>query len=424
MMKNIFVFTGVAIGAAAVLSACGGGSDDVIFNPGLTNTPAATATSTSTPVPTVTNTNTPIPTATNTNTPIPTVTNTNTPVPTVTNTNTPVPTATNTNTPVPTATNTPTPPAGVACAPGQAQPNQTIVVQTVGDDVSGVEHGGDSGGLSWFPNGQSNLTYTFNSTANAFALNSSNINANLPWSGASAVAANGDTTGDLPPAITRANAKEVSFIGYSPSDWAQRLARQLASQPVGASASLPTRLSAKGALPSFLLDAVIGTNPEPETEELALDFMITAKRLADGEVNGIQSCRFEFTINRPLPYDPAVLLTPGQHGDISNPLLGTVEDEVAAANAIHFAGTVMGQAEQDPTKFYQIKLDAYFPVFKGTFATSSLVPYVPVQLYVEHTYGISSMSDPYVFSPTQQVANNKAVPPLSRAATQIFNYQP
>jgi hypothetical protein len=298
------------------------------------------------------------------------------------------------------------------------------VVNTVGDDVSGVEHGGDSGGKSWFPNGTANLSYAFNGGANAFTLATSDIAANLPWTGATTVAANGDTSGDTPPAITRENAKQVSFIGFQPSDWAQRAARALAGQPVGATTSLVVRLSAKGALPSFLLDAVVGTNPEPETEELALDYTVNATRIADGVVNGIQSCRFTYTLARPMVYAPAVLLTPGNHGSLAAPLIVTVSDEAAAAAQVHFAGTVMGQAEADPTKFYQIKLDAYFPSFFGTFATSSTVPYVPVQLYLEHDYGISSMSNPYPLSPTLNDVNNKAVQPLSKAATQVFNYQP
>ena len=290
--------------------------------------------------------------------------------------------------------------------------------------MSGVEHGGDSGGLSWFPNGSAQYTYAFNGSASAFTLATSNAAAGLPWTGATTVAPNGDTSNETQPAITRDNAKQVSFIGYQPSDWAQRLARQLDGQPVGATASLSVKLTAKGALPSFLLDAVVGVNPEPETEQLGLDFTIHAKRLADGTVNGIQSCKFEYTMDRPMVYDPAVLLTPGAHGSPANPLIVAEADETATSLAAHMNGFVMDQAEADPTRFYHKKLDAYFPAMKGSFATSSLVPYVPVQVYLEHTYGISSMSDPYPLSPTLHDVNNKATQPLSRPATQVFNYQP
>ncbi len=278
--------------------------------------------------------------------------------------------------------------------------------------------------MSWFPNGTTNLTYTFNGDASAFTLESADVFANLPWAGGSVnVNASGETetSNELSPAITRSNAKRVSFTGFEPSDWAQRIARQLEGQGEGAEAELPVRINAMGALPSFLLDNVVGANPEPEGEKLMLDFTVKAKRLADGTVNGIESCQFEYIMDRPM-YAPGVR-NPGQHGTPENPLSVSPEQANLTLDAVHMSGAMLGQAEADPTRFYQSLLEPYFPAYKGSFATSSAVPYVPVQVKYEHDYGISSMSDPYYQIEGGQ-APSKATQPLSEPATQVFDYQP
>ena len=380
---------------SAVLAACGGGSDEISFdilNPAATSTPVATATST--PVPT--NTNTPVATATNT------------PVPT--NTDTPVPTATNTNTPVPTAT--PTPPAD-SCAPGVPVNGQQVKMSMVAEDMQGPDNG-----QAIYPNLNSDITYTFNAVDGTFTAVASNasyvINPNGTYS---------PSTGDILTAQTPtlANPMNDSFVSFTPADWAQRLAKDLDGQPVNSTATKTVTLEARGYLPNLLAN-LNGGSADPQNEVIQNTFTATATRLANGTVNGVaNACNFSFTLYRNFQYDPAVILMAGDHGSAGAPLEPNAVDEDAATANLTVSGDVLGQFAGDRSSM--LFLEPYMPAFKGSFSTSSQVPFVPIKLKWTHVYGISSLSFPTYLN-TDGATNARAVTSASAAAFQEFTYQP
>ena len=420
-----------------------------------TNTPVPTATNTNTPVPTATNTNTPVPTATNTNTPVPTATNTNTPVPTATNTNTPVPTATNTDTPVPTATNTDTPtPTGVPASPCvPALPTNGQVLEV---DFHGVDGQVDAQG--YFPTGNGILKYTFNSGNYTIqSINPGGAHPNIPpannlppdtimnpdyywYTSGTYSPTSGDVSSDVEPvlysqaehdAITNDQDFDTimskSFVGYQPSDWAQRLAKQLANQPTGATAQITVTLHARGKLPG-LLSMVSGDYmvSDPENNRLRANMTVTATRLDNGTVNGYSNaCRFSYTMRKPMSVPGIVeaeLAAPGGFYTSSDPVI-----QAAADAAVGFLGTDL----QEITYAERLGFEAYIPAINGTFATSNQVPFFTIETVMDHVYGVSSAANPHItYTNLDGTLGEKALDPsdgsdyLHMPAKQVWTYKP
>ena len=418
-MKNISLYSGLATAVFALLSACGGG-DDLTIGAITTGTPGPTATNTNTPVPTVTNT------------PVPTVTNTNTPVPTATNTNTPVPTATNTNTPTPTPTNTSTPTA----VPNECAPAVPSNGQTVQQDYAGVDGQQLFGfGAPFAPVPNATISYTFN---NGNYTATSSDPSYFVFTGGTYDVGTGQVLSDIAPAEvyspTEVAAVQVgdvavgmskSFVGYYPSDWAQRLARTLGTQPVGATASLAVKLEARGSFPNLLAGVQSGTNNAPNDNILQTDTIVTATRLSNGTVNGVaNACRFSYTMYR-KEIAPGILAAEKLNdGTASNNYVSTNNAQLqAVADEIYFIGPDFAGND---SSYIKLLYEAYLPQIEGTFATSNTIAFLPVSVVMDHIYGISSFANPtidYTLNGAQGFAN-KAEPPEGPPAKNTFTYKP
>ena len=282
----------------------------------------------------------------------------------------------------------------------------------VAEDRQGIDNS-----QAIYPNLNSDVTYTFSAGAGTYSAVVSNPNYVVNPSGTY-----NPSTGEILTSQTPvlANPALDSFVGLTPPDWAQRLAKQLDSQPVGSVATIPVRLEARGYLPNLLAGIAGGS---PDQDELIQNFMTaTATRLPDGTVNGVtNACKFNFTLYRPFQYDPAVILTPGQHGDFGSGLVSLEADEDAAVAALSVSGPTLDQFAGQRSQL--LFLEPYMPALQGSFSTSSQVPFVPITLKWTHVYGISSLSDPTYLN-TDGAENQRAVRPATAAAFQEFTYQP
>ena len=282
----------------------------------------------------------------------------------------------------------------------------------------GEDDQAQANGTAIYPNVISNITYTFDSGAGTFSASSSAPGYVISPSGTYS-----PTTGNVLSAQTPILPDPAvdSFLAFSPPDWAQQLAKQLDAQPVGAVATLPVTFQARGFLP-VLLSGLAGGTTDPQNEVIENFMTATATRLADGTVNGVaNACKFSFTLYRNFQYDPAVILTPGAHGDAANPLLPTAADEDAAIANLNVTGPTLGNFAGNRSAM--LFLEPYMPALTGTFATSSSVPFVPITLKWTHVYGISSLSYPTYLN-TDGATNRRDVQPAAAAAFQEFTYQP
>ena len=283
----------------------------------------------------------------------------------------------------------------------------------VAEDMQGPDNG-----QAIYPNLNSDITYTFNAVDGTFTAVASNasyvINPNGTYS---------PSTGDILTAQTPtlANPMNDSFVSFTPADWAQRLAKDLDGQPVNSTATKTVTLEARGYLPNLLAN-LNGGSADPQNEVIQNTFTATATRLANGTVNGVaNACNFSFTLYRNFQYDPAVILMAGDHGSAGAPLEPNAVDEDAATANLTVSGDVLGQFAGDRSSM--LFLEPYMPAFKGSFSTSSQVPFVPIKLKWTHVYGISSLSFPTYLN-TDGATNARAVTSASAAAFQEFTYQP
>ena len=326
-----------------------------------------------------------------------------------------------TGAPTTTPTTTPTLPGGglapsgtaTSCIPGAASANQTIVIRTVGDDAQGPDYG-----QPIYPVGTANLAYAFNGAATAFTFTSDNTAASLPIPNSTYNAGTGEVTDGAEPSL--ADPMTDSLVTFTPSDWPQRLARQLDGQSVGSTATQAVTLQAKGFLPNLLAN-LNGGSPDPASEALIAHFTVTATRQANATVNGVENaCVFSFTMYRPFQWDTSVILSPGQHGSEAAPLVVTDPAvEAAAVSGIDSAGVILGNYSGNTDAM--LFLEPYMPALDGSFATADVVPFAALQVNLRHVYGISSMSDPF-FQNTSGATNSRAVRSASAPATQSYTY--
>ena len=284
----------------------------------------------------------------------------------------------------------------------------------VAEDRQGADNG-----QAIYPNENSGITYTFNAGAGSFTAVASNptyaVNPQGTYDPVS-----GNVLTSQPPTLV--DPLVDSFVGLTPPDWAQRLAKQLDAQPVGSTATLPVKLEARGFLPNLLANLLAGGSADPQNEIIENYLTASVTRLANGTVNGISNaCNFSFTLHRAFQVDPAIILMPGNHGDAANPLTPTAVQEDATIADINIAGPALGASASD--RSIMLYLESYMPALEGSFSTSSQVPFVPIRLKWTHVYGISSLSFPYYLN-TDGAENSRAVPSATAAAFQEFTYQP
>lgn len=375
--KNWASMAIVASCAAAVLAACGGGSDNVVYWPGVTSTPIPTGS--------VTPSVTPTPTGS------------------VTPTGGPTPTG------VPSAND---------CSP--AVPSNGQVIKQA---FSGVD--GQAQASGFFPIGNAVASYTFN---NGSYTTSSSVASYYPMASGTYDVGSGAILTDVAPVVPLpADVNDLtaydSFVGYYPSDWAQQLAKKLGDKNVGDTETLDVTLEASGKLPGLL--AAVLAKTASDKNVLRMHVTVTATRLANGTVNGVDNaCKFSYTMYRPFLADTNTVLQPNPNAETRPVIHTTAAAEQAAMAVVEMLspGVPDGIASIDyPTR---LALEVYLPAIEGTFATSKLVPFFPVELKMKHVYGVSSDAFPtYTFSDGQQ-AVEKALPPAQPPATQTYTYAP
>ena len=331
------------------------------------------------------------------------------------------------------------------CVPALPTDGQVLEV-----DFHGVD--GQVGGQGFFPTGNGILKYTFNSgNYTVQSLNPGGLHPNIPaadaitnpdyywYTSGTYSPTNGEVNSDVEPVLySQAELDAItidqdydtimskSFVGYEPSDWAQRLAKQLANQPTGATAQITVTLHARGKLPG-LLSQVSGDFmvSDPENNRLRANMTVTATRLANGTVNGYSNaCRFSYTMRKPmsvLGVVEAELAAPGGSYTSSDPVI-----QAAADAAVSFLGTDL----QEITYEERLGFEAYIPAINGTFATSNQVPFFTIETVMDHVYGVSSAADPTIDYPNLGVTGEKATDPSDGSdytrmpAKQIWTYKP
>jgi len=323
-------------------------------------------------------------------------------------------------------------------------------------DFHGVDGQVDAQG--YFPTGDGILKYTFNSGNYTIqSINPGGAHPNIPpannlppdtimnpdyywYTSGTYSPTSGDVSSDVEPvlysqaehdAITNDQDFDTimskSFVGYQPSDWAQRLAKQLANQPTGATAQITVTLHARGKLPG-LLSMVSGdfTVSDPENNRLRANMTVTATRLDNGTVNGYSNaCRFSYTMRKPMSVPGIVeaeLAAPGGSYTSSDPVI-----QAAADNAAGFLGTDL----QEITYAERLGFEAYIPAINGTFATSNQVPFFTIETVMDHVYGVSSAANPHIeYTNLDGTLGEKALDPsdgsdyLHMPAKQVWTYKP
>lgn len=218
-----------------------------------------------------------------------------------------------------------------------------------------------------------------------------------------------------------------SFVGYEPSDWAQRLAKQLANASTGDTAQMTVTLIAQGKLPG-LLSMVSGDGlvMDPQNNKLRARMNVTATRLANGTVGAYSdACKFSFTMRRPMTVPGIVEAEQAQAGgnySASDPAL-----QAAADAAIDFLGNDL----QEITFNERMGFEVYMPVMDGTFATSNQVPFFTINTTMNHIYGVSAAANPHViYTNLGGILSEKATDPSNGSdyahmpAMQSWTYQP
>ena len=317
---------------------------------------------------------------------------------------------------------------------------------------------GQVGGEGFFPTGDAILKYTFNAGNYAVqAINPGGFHPNIPaadnppgpdaimnpdyyWytSGAYSVIDGSVASDNQPVLYSQAEVDNIiqnqvasdvmskSFVGYEPSDWAQRLAKLLANANPGDTAQIPVTLIAKGKLPG-LLSMVSGDFlvSDPENNTLRADMTVTATRLTNDIVNGYSNaCRFSYTMRKPMTVLGIVedeIAAPGGSYTSSDPIL-----QDAADAAVGFLGVDL----QEIAKPDRLGFEAYIPAINGTFATSNQVPFFTIQTVMDHVYGVSSAANPTVYYPNLGVEGQKLTDAadgsdyLHMPAKQVWTYKP
>ena len=318
-------------------------------------------------------------------------------------------------------------------------------------------HGEDGqvSGTGYFPTGDADLAYTF-AADGSYTITSTNpggLHPNIPadqnvmnpdyvwYTGGTYNTSTGESLTETDPVLyTQAEVDNIvnnqdfdtmmskSFVGYYPSDWAQRLARQLANAAEGDTATMTVTLMAKGKLPS-LLGMVSGDSmiTDPQNNRLRAETTVTATRLANGTVNGVaNACRFSYTMLRPMSVPNIVELekaTPGGSYTSSDTALQNATD-----SKVFFLGQDL---EELDTIDKRLGFEVYIPVIEGTFATSNQVPFFTVETIMNHVYGVSSPAAPHItYSNFGDMLAEKAVDRadgsdyLHMPAMQRWRYQP
>jgi len=280
-------------------------------------------------------------------------------------------------------------------------------------NFSGID--GQLGG-GFFPNGVSDLTYAFNNgTVNITSSNPSYY----PFVSENYNTSTGEIQSSTPPVL--ADPGTDSFINYYPSDWAQRLAKELGTKNVGDTATLSVTVEGRGRLPNLVANTVFG-EPVDSANLLQMATTVTATRLPNGTVNGVaNACKFSYTMYRPFMAPIAVLRTGTPE---ITPDEATMQAVIAAFITDGPAGGIMNTMPSDYKKLFEF----YLPAMEGTFATSNTIPFFPVSLEVNHIFGISSLANPTynlkAEDGTEYPGLKKDVAPSAPAAQQIFTYQP
>ncbi len=308
-------------------------------------------------------------------------------------------------------------------------------------------------GEGYYPTGDADLTYTFN--AGNFTVLSSNpggLHPNIPpsenkmnpnyvtYTGGSYNTSTLDVTTDNRPVLyTQAEVDNIvnnqdfdtmmskSFVGYEPSDWAQRLAKQLANANVGDSVSMPIVLVAQGKLPS-LLGMVSGDNliTDPQNNMLRATLTLTATRQANGTVNGYaNACQFSYLMTRPMTVAGILAAEQASPGGTYTASDSGLQSAVDAA--VQFLGADLQEIDFNGRMGFEV----YMPVISGTFATTSAIPFFPIRTEMNHLYGVSSPANPHItYSNLGNMLAEKATDPanssdyLHMPAQQIWTYQP
>ena len=291
------------------------------------------------------------------------------------------------------------------CIPAVPVSGQTIIVSEVGEDPWAENP--DEPGASYLPQGSTQLTYTFDQ--NSFVVDSSERLAWIP----DPVGEYDQTTGIVTTNYSAIleNPETESIIALNPSDWAQQLARKLHNKIEGDTATIQLTLKARGRLPLLLATLAKDLKPEiaseidVQKETLLATYQVTATRMANGTqvVGGssIPVCNFSFTIDRPYQVKDPALLSQGVHGPYeigtltdSPPWNLTLASEQAAIAPIGLDGAVLKEYFDLDSVSSRLYIEPYIPSFKGNFSTSNEVPFVPVELSWEHTYGVSALTSP------------------------------
>lgn len=307
------------------------------------------------------------------------------------------------------------------CVPSVPTTGQSIVVATEGRDPQADD---PTTQTAIYPNGDASISYVFDT--GAFTMTSSNPAAYTPEAGGTYDEGSGLITAN--DSANLADPMVDSAISFSPSDWPQQIARKLATTAPGSPtpATLQIAMSARGYLPNML--AVLGGgSSDPQKETLKATFTVTAWRDADSvrSINGssVTVCNFHFEIERPFQVDKSLILVPGDHGpyNLGGPEGLSPASEIAAAAALGASGPTLDTLVVANGLGGLLFLEPYMPAFKGTMVTSDQVPFVPVEVSWEHTYGISSSSFPSYNNSTG--TNQRDVrPAVGGPATQKFTF--
>ena len=309
------------------------------------------------------------------------------------------------------------------CIPSVPLTGQSIEVQAVATDPFAESPSTPGGGI--FNNGIANLTYAFNE--GEFTIASSEKLAYIPNYGGAYDQGTGLVTTNYSAILE--DPMGDSAVALNPSDWAQQLARKLNNAAIGETASIQLELKARGLLPNLLAPLVVPTDPDtgeplvtidPQKEALLGTYTVTATREADGAKTvagqSIPVCNFSFKIDRPYQVKDPAIFTPGEHGPytIGNitdtaPWNLTVSSEQDAIDALGVSGPGLEFYVNDNPLKAKLFLEPHIPSFKGTFATSNQIPFVPVELSWEHTYGISAPTFPRYLNSTGELGE-KAIP--------------
>ena len=330
------------------------------------------------------------------------------------------------------------------CIPGVPVNGSTITLNTVGFDP---QYYGDSA-ADYFPNGTAQVTYKFSDGKFDAETSQEDRLAYIPPLGG---LYNQDT------GLVEANDSAIidpagteSAIALNPSDWAQQLARKLNSVEPGSPnpASIQLKLSARGKLPKMLSElSPTAADFDASKDFIGAEYTVQAWRDDDTIeiINGVPTsiCNFHFTIDKPYQVDPNLIITTGnialssppwslaaqglKNGDFEP---SEANQEAAVAGILAEGPALSSFIERFNTDVgipYAGKLfmEPYIPSFKGTFSTSSSIPFFPVKTFWVHTYGISSQSDPgykNAINPDDFFRRLVFSTPDGKSATQEFTF--